>query len=608
MTRTLLAPFAACLLCAGAAQAQPKPEGAAQPKPEKEKAPASQAEIDRQIQEAVQKEVAKVKEQLRDEVRAEIQGAQSAAAFMGRAEERPKLELLELNGYLRFRADLFNNMNLNQAKSNWTNFPSPLLGPNGTQTTANLRFRFDPTFNVSEEVRVRATVDILDNLVMGSSPQVAPYNDLAFTTFSQLSPSNAVAAKRAWGEVQTPIGLLSFGRMPSQWGLGILASAGNGVDDDRGDSVDRIQFAIPIGTPLGLTVIPQYDFAAAGLTSESLAAYRGVLGQPIAVEQSTGVGSLGVKIVHQDSPDEIRRRLEKGLSSFNGGLYFTYRTERIALFTDSQGNVVDGQGNLLVPALKRDAYSLTFDLWAGYESRRLKLEAELVGVYGNIANAATQLVQDPNSPGDPTKKVPESGLENVLIRQAAGALRGQYKLAEGKLLLGAEAGAASGDRNPGFGYFTGRNPYPQAGAFDGRQYSASDGVVDLRNYRFNPAYRVDLVLWRNLIGGVTDAWYVKPTLRWEFLPGVVGTAQVVYSQAFYAESTPSTVHKPLGVEADLGLSYTSDDGFVAFLEYGLLFPLDGMRGKPGSTDNSGNPLDGDMTKANYIHTGLAVKF
>ena len=71
----------------------------------------TQAEIDQRIQEAVQKEVAKVKEQLRDEVRAEIQGAQSAAEFLGDQEEKKKLHFLELNGYFRFRWDLFTNLN-----------------------------------------------------------------------------------------------------------------------------------------------------------------------------------------------------------------------------------------------------------------------------------------------------------------------------------------------------------------------------------------------------------------------------------------------------------------------------------------------------------------
>ena len=48
--------------------------------------------------------------------------------------------------------------------------------------------------------------------------------------------------KRAYGEVSTPVGILRFGRMGSQWGLGMLHNDGNCLDCDFGDNVYRIQF------------------------------------------------------------------------------------------------------------------------------------------------------------------------------------------------------------------------------------------------------------------------------------------------------------------------------------------------------------------------------
>src|SRR5512144_2198231 len=159
MTRHLLAAAAALLLCAGAARAQPKGDKD-QP-----------SETDKKIQEAVQREIAKVKEQLRDEVRAEIQGAQAAAEFLGTPDEKKKLELLELNGYFRFRYDLFVRASLNQGLDPMgsPDFLRFVVNPdaNGTQTSANMRFRLDPTFNVSEEIRIRATLDFLDNVLLG---------------------------------------------------------------------------------------------------------------------------------------------------------------------------------------------------------------------------------------------------------------------------------------------------------------------------------------------------------------------------------------------------------------------------------------------------------
>lgn len=624
MTRHLLAAAAAFLLCAGAARAQAKPEAGAPPaKPDAGQA----ADTDKKIQEAVQREVARVKEQLRDEVRAELQNAQAAAEFVGKPDEKKKLELLELNGYFRFRYDLFVRAGLNQGLDpmGYSLFPAFISDPtaSGSQNTANMRFRLDPTFNVSEEIRIRGTFDFLDNVVLGSTPAVSPRNDIDFSSGSQLAPApgintfaNALAVKRVWAEVQTPIGLLSFGRMPSQWGLGIYANAGNGLDDDLGDNVDRLQLAIPMGSLLGgLTLIPSYDYVSSGITTDSVnpADATRYTGQGVELDPAGDVGVLGLKVLRLDSPDEARRKLEKGAAVVNYGAWFSYRNQRFAfpfyqLGADPYQSTYTIPGTATVvplPPVRRGASSYTLDLWFKMETRRLKLEAEVVGVTGRIADASTM-------PGFP--------LGPVDILQAGGALRGDYKFADGRFLLGFEGGVASGDPAPGFGNYPGRTKCaykvdsstgnavvfctPQLpGDIDGRQYGYGDAHPSWNNYRFNPAYRVDLLLWRELIGGVTDGWYVKPTMRWEMLPGLVGTAQVVYSQAMLASSTPSARHTPLGIELDLGLSYTSDDGFVARIEYGYLQPLEGMRFYQSDPAN-----DRPLARGQVLRTGLGVKF
>ncbi|HEU4382557.1 MAG TPA: TIGR04551 family protein [Anaeromyxobacteraceae bacterium] len=632
MIRHLLAAAAALSLCPAPALAQTKAE--------KDQTKDQAAEADKKIQEAVQREVAKVKEQLRDEVRAEIQGAQAAAEFMGKPDQKKKLELLELNGYFRTRYDLFVRMSLNQGLDpmGYPLFPRFVTDPDasGTQTSANMRFRLDPTFNVSEEIRIRATLDFLDNVILGSTPAGPPRNDLDSTSGSQLTPmpgintfANALAVKRVWAEVQTPIGLISFGRMPSQWGLGIYANAGNGLDDDLGDNVDRLQIAIPLPSVLGgLTLIPMYDYASAGLTTDSVNPSQAArnTGQGVDLDPADDVGAIGIKVLRFDSPDEARRKLEKGSLVLNYGAWYSYRTQRYAFpfyklgdnpyqtsytysydYTSIGGSA--GTNTITLPPVKRGATSSTLDVWFKMESRRLKVELELVGIAGSIQDATT-------NPGFPLGPV------NVL--QAGGAVRGDYKFGEGRFTLGLEGGMASGDSSPGFGNYPGRTvcaytaaPPPanpvnntivvcstqEPGIIDGRQYSYADAKKAWNNYRFNPAYRVDLILWRELIGGVTDGWYVKPTFRWELLPGLVGTAQIVYSQALMASSTPSTRHLPLGAELDLGLSYTSDDGFVAWIDYGYLQPLDGLH-----FFHSDPALNRDLARGQALRGGLAVKF
>src|SRR5690606_18189272 len=40
-----------------------------------------------------------------------------------------------------------------------------------TLLSMNMRLRLDPTLNVSDDIRIRSTVDVLDNLVFGSTPE-----------------------------------------------------------------------------------------------------------------------------------------------------------------------------------------------------------------------------------------------------------------------------------------------------------------------------------------------------------------------------------------------------------------------------------------------------
>jgi len=202
MTRPASIALASLLLLAGSARAQaPAAPPAAPAAPaalpkglEKPAAasPVAPSETDRQIQEAVQREVAKMREQLRDEMRAEIQGAQSAAEFLGEQEEKKKLQLLELNGYFRFRYDLFVNLAMGRELDPMGYYlwlGNSAVSPYGTQTSANMRLKVEPTFNVSEQVRIKAEIDILDNVVLGSTPVGPNWNQIDYTNWSQVTPT-----------------------------------------------------------------------------------------------------------------------------------------------------------------------------------------------------------------------------------------------------------------------------------------------------------------------------------------------------------------------------------------------------------------------------------
>ncbi|MBW1872841.1 MAG: hypothetical protein JRJ19_12295, partial [Deltaproteobacteria bacterium] len=212
------------------------------------------------------------------------------------------MNVLDLHGYLRLRGDLNDGADLglnhraypvaSDRGVFYPQFPKSATGRTDTLANANMRFRLEPTINISEDVRIMAQIDILDNLILGSTPDGFPMNQyFPLVVFSQgqnppvagiNSLRDSIVVKRAWGEVMTPVGLLRFGRMPSDWGLGLLANDGgpshydNGplvtrpdrfsrvgqcFDCDYGSTADRIMFATKL---FGHYIVPAVDFTSEG--------------------------------------------------------------------------------------------------------------------------------------------------------------------------------------------------------------------------------------------------------------------------------------------------------------------------------------------------------
>ena len=203
----LAAALAALLLVPLAARAQ------AEKKPD---------ELDPKTKAAIDRAVEKAKEDLRNEMRQEVQGAQAAAEFVGAVSQGPKLQFLEMQGYFRVRGQLFNHLDLgvgrdaSQPNGRYL-FPVPFDQPNGgagrsTLTSSNMRLRLEPTMNVSEHVRVRAQIDVLDNFVLGSTPSAlqsdpSSYPATMYGSSQVVLNGNDphverpyVSPKRVWGE------------------------------------------------------------------------------------------------------------------------------------------------------------------------------------------------------------------------------------------------------------------------------------------------------------------------------------------------------------------------------------------------------------------------
>lgn len=566
-------------------------------------APAAPAASQQQFSAAeVDAKIAAAKEEMRQEITAQLATQSTSEEWNAEfVTQQKKLELFTLDGYLRLRPTMYYKFDLGKVPT--PTLPNEgLIWPKGprageqTQAGANMRVRLEPTLNVSEEVRVKLQVDALDNVLLGSTPDTAftGSDRNLFTLFSenQRPPTSAINAlqdsvvvRRAYGEVSTPVGILRFGRMGSHWGLGMLRNDGNCLDCDFGDTVDRVQF---VTEPFdGIYVTPMIDFNSEGVTSVE----RNAAGEPYDLTQSDDSHSLVLAVAKRDTEQQTKAKLADGQGVLNYGLHFTYRTQR----WDSdygQGGVVSGsnqsgfvprRGRLFVP-----------DLWLRYEQKTFRLEFEAAAQLGDIDNRATTAQQAT----DPASN------QSLGITQFGAVAQAELKAMKGALSLGLELGYASGDKAPGFGNYPRRSRIVDNGdgttsvelqepQFDCESVDNRCPDDSIRNFRFNRDYRVDMILWRELLGGVTDAVYAKPTLRYSLAPGFDLHGSLIYSRAVFSESTPSflagTPATPtsggtdaipgsanLGVEFNAGVSYETEDGFISGLAWGILFPLAGL--------------------------------
>ena len=609
--------LAALLVAATAlAQTPPATTPAAEPK----------FRSDADIQKEIDARVEAAKKELREEMRA--QAATAAATSAGgtwetEAAAHRKLDLLELHGYFRVRPELFHKFDLNQPPdfSGYWLFPRPDgAGAPGVATAGghsiagtNMRFRLDPTLNISEEVRIRAQVDALDNLVWGSTPQYAYVRqdrvDIGILGSSQVPPIAGVnstqsnlAVKRVWGEVATPLGLLKFGRMGDQFALGIVHNDGNCLDCDYGVTVDRFQF---VAEPIpGFFLVPTIDFDLEGLVSGQ----TNTQGQPYDVSNSDDSHTFGIIIARKDTEQKARTRLDAGGTIVNYGLFFQYRSQRYEYKQNGLNTNFDPQDPSYVgptgtgpsySRLFRDAYLFIPDIWFKLERKSFRIELEVAAYLGK-ANACL-----PNNGSASTDcSTGNSFRDQLTIAQYGGALQTEWRLLEGNLKIGLEVGAASGDSAPGFGNKPNRPTKQTAttatsagtngagvqwGDYDGAQYGARPCYPnapsnmplcrdnDIRNFRFNQDYRIDLILWREIIGGITDALYIRPSVSYSFNDSLSVFGAFIYSRALKPSSTPSETSTQLGLEINAGVRYQTDDGFYAQLAYGVLFPFDGLQ-------------------------------
>ncbi|MCB9729332.1 MAG: TIGR04551 family protein [Deltaproteobacteria bacterium] len=528
-----------------------------------------------------------------DELEKLIEEAGSDSSLGGwadkQAERPPSYPRLEHHGYFRFRADLFwrghlGTVNPDDRTQHTSAIPAPLrenainndpdtpfanqIHSNGAKTIAgaNIRFRYQPKFLISSSMRIAATFDILDNLVLGSTPDFdgnlsRPDVPLSAFASSQAPPQSGIngfrdgiRVKEAYAEWQ-PAFLLRLGRMSSNWGLGMLANGGQGIDSDYGDYVDRAMLLLKI---YGVYIAPMWDFAYSGATTEDPGNF---FGQAKDLGQADDVKQWVLAIFQRplSEAERAKRQIElreEFKPAFDWGLYTVFRKQNLDLTQESYRDYLESGGLktydylTLVP---RDAWVVVPDLWLRFEKRfdytsGIRFELEAAGLIGEIGNVS----DDASTDGS-----------NRKIRQLGVAMELEYQ--RGQISMGLDAGMASGDSAEGFGV----NDRPVLAEADG---SPNRNVTA---FKFDRDYHIDLLLFREVIGTVTNTVYVKPYVSYDVFDSVEealgARLDLLVAEALAPSATPGD-KRHLGVEADLRLFYEEKGVFNLDIESGFLFP------------------------------------
>jgi uncharacterized protein (TIGR04551 family) len=530
---------------------------------------------------------------------------------------RRRTKMVEIDGYFRLRTDYLYKMNLDQGYN--AGGPGPAALPpfptssecmtspgqgtyvscsNKGMGSGNMRLRLEPTINISDQVRVRTQLDVFDNLILGSTPDSlinpsfpnqdskvmqttsAAQTDVLSNT--QNSYAGSIVAKRAWGEIDTELGSIRFGRMPWHFGRGMYYHRGDCADCDGGTTVDRV---MALTTVYGHQLALGIDFGSQGYhIGYTDLGRKNSGGFPLDLTQKDDVTQWTAAITKLDEPAKWRERISAGELVLNYGAQVVYRSQDYATFNvtpDATSAYYSGGQNAQIPLSSNDlgnantlrvgVNALLFipSIWFKLGWKALTLEFEGTMLAGKMANAGPLRL-------DTTQ---DKGLK---ILQAGWVLASELRLYSNSLFIGFETGGATGDQaemafDPSKGGSNGLY-YPYLN-YRWKSVPQPAGDRNLNNFHFSPEYRVDEILYRRILGTVSNAIYLKPSVTYwlgmdskrDREVGVSGA--LIYSLAPVPVSTPGNSIN-YGVEMNVGVQYRNlRENIFGGLTWGVFWPM-----------------------------------
>jgi uncharacterized protein (TIGR04551 family) len=527
--------------------------------------------------------------------------------------------VVELHGYFRTRAELFQNLGLGRHGSAFQQSdpqylaPLPLdqsyqpaatlnganvnlCGPIGrqvcydeTESGANMRLRLDPEISISDNLRIVSEIFALDNVVLGSTPDAYAMEPVGGTPLAAAPSLTSTQPKPpAYQSVgynpYAPIGFFSSTQGPPTAGINSLQNSINvqRVWGEYRTPVGELRFGRMPGH-WGLGIL---ENSGDGLDSD----YQTTLDRIMFV---TGIKSMDLffggawDFVSTGPTNTTAYNLYGGqpynvcnLCNVNEwAAFIAHRTnpemQRLQLargdlvvnggiYTKYRNQDLDVQtaGTGLLPQTPQ---SLDVGLANnGLESRQAwSITPDLwVQALWRKLRVEAEAVMFYGAIGN----IQSTGLsanpnDTADIRQWAVAAQTEFRAVEDKLDLQFGFGWASGDP---WAYSTASGVNQGALNVGPSLPQEFNAIGPISTFRFHPDYRVDLIFFRNILTRVQGAYYFRPSVDYDFLrhangEKLGGGAALIWSRA--SEFVQSPGHRrDLGVELDLQLYYQSKDG------------------------------------------------
>lgn len=472
--------------------------------------------------------------------------------------------------------------------------PEPLgasTGVDGDASTlswASIRLRYQPTIHIGPALSVHLGLDALDNLVLGSTHEAAGGDlSLGLLGDAQASPSSgrngwkdALTVREAYGRWLAFDALeLTGGRMVDHFGLGLVRNAGACDDCDFGTVVDRAALGLTIS---GFRLRAAWEFTAVGVTSDFVnAAERQAGGQAKDLGTADDVTTYVIEagqypVTALEKAARARLLDEQRGWAVDWSLFLGLTDQTLSSLEPPPDSSVECQpsetlgGGMPVTSyectrlVRRNAFFMRPGAWLKLERRpafdeSIRLELEVGAFIGDLTHP---------------QRLFDDATDEAKSFFALGAAA-ELEWRRGATTLGLDVGLATGDDGPFVGVLDGQNVLDP----DDDAYLSNDTIRNnktITSFAFNRDYRVDLILFRQLLGAVTNAVYAKPYLERELLATEELTLNarldVLYAAAMRPSGTPGGgAHWGLEVDGKVGLETRS--GFTAALTLGLFVPL-----------------------------------